>query len=51
MIDPSPEQLEPIKLGSLLVDAISPENRLTDDEHALLNNRDRTPHEPLDFGE
>ncbi|MFE6859383.1 Arc family DNA-binding protein [Nocardia sp. NPDC057668] len=37
-----------IKLGSLLVD-IGREVELTDAEHAVFDNRDRTPAEPLEF--
>ncbi|WP_280462731.1 FitA-like ribbon-helix-helix domain-containing protein [Nocardia carnea] len=39
---------ERVKLGSMLT-AIGREIALTDEEHALLNNRDRTPHEPPRF--
>ncbi|WP_282784601.1 Arc family DNA-binding protein [Nocardia sp. CC201C] len=39
---------ERIKLGSMLAE-IGRELALTDEEHALLDNRDRTPAEPLEF--
>lgn len=29
--------------------AAAAEIGMTDEEHALLNNRDRTPHEPIQF--
>ncbi|MGV9412476.1 FitA-like ribbon-helix-helix domain-containing protein [Nocardia sp. NPDC003693] len=37
-----------IKLGSLLA-GIGRDVGLTDDEHAVFDNRDRTPAEPLEF--
>ncbi len=37
--------------GSLLFAGISDENRLTDNERETYFGRDRTPTEPLDFGE
>lgn len=37
-----------IKLGSMLAE-IWADDPVTDDEHAMLNNRDHTPHEPMKF--
>ncbi|WP_405138410.1 FitA-like ribbon-helix-helix domain-containing protein [Nocardia sp. NBC_01388] len=39
---------ERIKFGSMLA-AAGREIQLTDEEHAALSNRDRTPAEPLEF--
>ncbi|HMS77315.1 FitA-like ribbon-helix-helix domain-containing protein [Gordonia sp. (in: high G+C Gram-positive bacteria)] len=39
-----------VRLGSMLAEIWS-EDPLTDDEHAILNSRDRTPHEPMDLTE
>ncbi|HEY5855511.1 MAG TPA: plasmid stabilization protein [Aldersonia sp.] len=41
---------ERIKLGSMLAE-IWAADPLTEDEHAALDNRDRTPHEPMEFAE
>jgi len=41
---------ERVKLGSRLAE-IWAADPLTDEEHALLNNRDHTPHEPMEFAE
>jgi len=37
-----------IKLGTRLAE-IWAQNPLTEEEHAALDNRDRTPHEPMKF--
>ncbi|AYF78121.1 plasmid stability protein stbC [Nocardia yunnanensis] len=42
---------ERIKLGSMLASVISEENRLTEDEQAAYFGRDKTPAEPMVFGE
>ncbi|WP_227999704.1 FitA-like ribbon-helix-helix domain-containing protein [Nocardia australiensis] len=42
---------ERIKLGTLLSGVISEENRLTDDERETYFGRDKTPHEPMVFGQ
>lgn len=39
---------ERIKLGSMLAE-IWADDPVTDDEHAMLNNRDHTPHKPMEF--
>ncbi len=39
-----------IKLGTQLAQIWSADP-LTDDEHDELDNRDRTPHQPMEFGE
>lgn len=41
---------ERIKLGTLLFEGISEENRLTDEEHDTYFGRDKTPAEPVEFG-
>ncbi|MBF6215934.1 hypothetical protein IU469_31950 [Nocardia puris] len=46
-----PELPEQITLASLFAGAISPENRLTDDERDTSFRRDHTPAEPIHFGE
>lgn len=42
---------ERIKLGTLLASVISEENRLTEDERETYFGRDKTPHEPMVFGQ
>lgn len=42
---------ERIKLGTLLAGVISEENRLTEDERETYFGRDRTPAEPIVFGQ
>lgn len=42
---------ERIKLGTLLASVISEENRLSEDEYETYFGRDKTPAEPMVFGQ